>query len=121
MMALWETGLIDFWTHEVFNIRGAEKCLAPPDTTPKLVPIKLIDLTSAFFILGTGIRVSVLVFLIELIVSKYKREIKFKNKNSPSSAVVIVTTVEIDLINSPQNYPLMIVEESASVEVVKIE
>lgn len=79
-MALWETGLIDFWTREAMNARGGEKCLAPSSTLskPKLVPIKLIDLTSAFFIIGIGIGVSVLVFLIELITAKYKRESKHR-------------------------------------------
>ena len=117
-MALWETGLIDFWTREAMNARGGEKCLAPPNTKPKLVPIKLVDLTSAFFILGFGIGVSILTFLIELIVAKYKREMS-------SSSIVIVeiaaAVAEENDLNPQQNPQSMLVEESAEVVEIKQE
>ena len=38
-----------------------------------------MDLTSAFFILGIGTGLSILCFLLELIVGKYKREMKLRN------------------------------------------
>ena len=46
----------------------------------KDVPIKLVDLTGAFLILGIGLGLGILCFLMELIVAKYKHEMKLRDE-----------------------------------------
>ncbi len=115
-MALWETGLIDFLTSEAMNARGGEKCLAPPNTKPKLVSIKLVDLTSAFFILGFGIGVSILAFLIELIVAKYKRGMSSSSIVIVEIAAAVAEEKDLNALQNPQS--MLLVKES--VELVEI-
>lgn len=67
MMELWESGIGRFWVKN--SLLKAEECFALEVDRPlaKQASIKLVDLTSAFFILGVGISVSVLSFVWELI------------------------------------------------------
>lgn len=54
---------------------GAEKCLAKKESkssSVSQVPIRLEDLTSAFLILGLGLGMSVLCFLLELIRKRFE-------------------------------------------------
>lgn len=69
-----ESGLLNFVIKELPTIPRAEQCFA--DTTrreARLVPIQLSDLTSAFLILGIGIGLAVLTFLLELLYSRCRR------------------------------------------------
>lgn len=72
-MVLWERGLISFGVKNA--IPQASKCFAKTDPrknlsrrTGRQVPISLNDLMGAFFILGIGLGLSTLVFLIEKII-----------------------------------------------------
>jgi len=81
-MELRENGLLDFYSNEVLytpGSGGSDQCIKKQKKSAKDVPIKLVDLTSAFFILGIGLGLAILCFLLELIVGKYKREIKLSN------------------------------------------
>ena len=71
---MWESGLVDYWTKDVTP--KAENCFAtkrPKKESIKLVPIHLYDLTSAFLILGIGIGLATLCFLLELVYVRVKR------------------------------------------------
>ena len=73
-MDMWEFGLIDYWIKDVTP--KAEKCFAtthPKKESIKLVPIHLHDLTSAFLILGIGIGLATLCYLLELAYVRVKR------------------------------------------------
>lgn len=79
IMELRENGLLDFYSNEALYIPGSggsEQCFKKVKNSAKDTPIKLMDLTSAFFILGIGIRFAILCFLLELIVGKCKREMR---------------------------------------------
>ena len=78
-MELRENGLLDYYSNEGLYVPGSresDQCFKKVKNTAKDVPIKLVDLTSAFFILGIGTGLSILCFLLELIVAKYKHEMK---------------------------------------------
>ena len=79
-MELRENGLLDYYSNEdVPGSRESDKCFKEQNKSAKNVPIKLVDLTSALFILGIGFGLSILCFLLELIVGKYKHEMKMRN------------------------------------------
>ncbi len=68
---------MDYYGNQVLLVAGSggsEQCFTEKSPEAKDVPIKMVDLTSAFLILGIGLSLSILCFLLELIVSKYKRE-----------------------------------------------
>lgn len=58
----------------------AEQCTVANEkksqSVGRLTKIKLKDLTSAFFILGAGLGASVLIFLIELVIYRIRKQIK---------------------------------------------
>ena len=69
-MDLWESGLARFWVKSVTP--RADECL---DTnrkkkTARQVPIRLVDLTSAFLILGIGLGSAIICLMLERIQSK---------------------------------------------------
>lgn len=69
-MELWETGLNRIWVYN--ELPKAQVCLTNvkrnhQQQAPQ-TPIKLVDLTSAFFVLGIGISLSFLAFIVELMV-----------------------------------------------------
>ena len=73
-MDLWASGLMRFWVNTQPTIPKADQCFA--DSKPRvsrLVPIQLSDLTSAFLILGIGIALATLSFVLELIYFKLSR------------------------------------------------
>ena len=74
-MDLWEFGLIPYFIKEITP--KAYECFAPEktDKTVRLVPIYLYDLTSAFLILGIGVGLATLTFLLEIFYVKVKRHI----------------------------------------------
>ena len=72
----WEFGLVDHWVNEGFYIPGTDKCFDNKPKKARDVPINLVDLTGAFLILGIGLGLAILNFLIELIVAKYRHEMK---------------------------------------------
>ena len=89
-MKTMEAGLIEYWKKrgtykllkmeicEVKNIDESQKLGGKP------TPIKLIDLSSAFFVLGIGYTLLVLVFLLEKITSlicKFKMENLFVSEH----------------------------------------
>ena len=81
-MELRENGLLDYYSNEGLYVPGSresDKCFKEQNKSAKNVPIKLVDLTSALFILGIGFGLSILCFLLELIVGKYKHEMKMRN------------------------------------------
>jgi ionotropic glutamate receptor len=48
------------------NLPYVDKCLAKSNESARQKPIKLVDLTSAFFILGIGVSLALLSFLTEV-------------------------------------------------------
>ena len=111
-MAMWEYGLLDHWVEEAFHIPGAEKCFVKEKSTKKAA-IKLIDLTGAFLILGIGLGLATLCFLIERIVFVYQRGMKEMQQEQCKS--VMAETVKV------QSPAAAVVETAAVVEaVVKI-
>ena len=77
-MQIWEFALIEKFISDSFSIPNAEKCFAKKGKSAKDVPIKLVDLTGAFLILGIGLGLGILCFFIELIIGKYRREMELK-------------------------------------------
>ena len=70
-MHLTETGLIKFWMHHSYK---PSACLKKTSSSQaKISPIQLADLTSAFFILGIGLSLSTLAFLLELFRQNFKK------------------------------------------------
>ena len=71
-MDLWESGLLRFWIKELTP--KAEECFASrKKESARQVPIRLPVLTSAFLILGIGVGLAILCFLLELIYANFKR------------------------------------------------
>ena len=70
LMDLFESGLMRFWAKTVVPM--ADKCLTTKKrrTSSRQVPIYLVDLTSAFLILGVGLGLAILTFLLEHIYSR---------------------------------------------------
>ena len=72
-MDLWESGLIRYWVNE--RVPKADECYRSSDKIQKVstreVPIHLHDLTSAFLILGIGIGLAALSFLLELFYPRF--------------------------------------------------
>lgn len=67
-MQLAETGLILNWMSNIPWFPKADECFAESSRkTAKITSIKLIDLTSAFFIFGVGIAFSALICFAELV------------------------------------------------------
>ena len=72
-MRLWETGLSQVWINELVPI-WAHRCSAKkPKASTRQAGIKLVDLTSAFLILGIGIGLGSLSFLLEIITARLLR------------------------------------------------
>ena len=83
-----EFGLMDKFISDAFSIPNAEKCFAKNENSAKDVPIKLVDLTGAFLILGIGLGLGILCFLIELIIGKYRREMESMRRNGRNEIAV---------------------------------
>ncbi|XP_046453943.1 ionotropic receptor 93a-like [Daphnia pulex] len=68
LMDLWESGLVKFWVNNLPTLPKADACFVDSKRgVSRPVAIKLTDLTSAFLILGIGIGLAILVFMLELI------------------------------------------------------
>ena len=94
-----ENGLLDYYSNEVLYVPGSggsEQCFKNQKSAAKDTPIKLVDLTSAFFVLGIGLGLSILCFLIELIVSKYKKEMQLRNTTVIVPIIVVPAAVNFD-------------------------
>ncbi len=88
MIQLWETGLPPFWIKK--TISSAPKCFAKakPRTSSRQVPIRLEDLTGAFFVLGIGFCLTLLAFLAEKILYlRSRRRARPSALNSLNQAV----------------------------------
>ena len=72
-MDLREFGLVGHWVKEITP--KAEKCLntKTKDKSIRQIPINLYDLTSAFLILGIGLGLGILCFLLELVYIRVQR------------------------------------------------
>ncbi len=71
---MWEGGFVRYWVNHLPTIPKADECFAEnKHRVSRLVPIQLTDLTSAFLILGIGIGLATLTFLLETIHSKWRR------------------------------------------------
>ncbi len=73
MWRLMEYGLYDYWKREY--VRSIEKCNSNPTGNQKKSqgkepnkPIRLMELSSAFLILGVGLSLSFFVFLMERVI-----------------------------------------------------
>ena len=78
-MELWETGLIVIWMKNV--VPRAPKCFAktkPRANSTRQVTIKTMDLAAPFFILGIGLGLATIAFLVEIIIH-YNHRFKFGN------------------------------------------
>ena len=77
---LWETGLMIHWIRTNSPSMNVDRCLAKSKDSARQKPIKLVDLTSAFFILGIGTGVAMIRFLYELIYFHfYQRRLRSNN------------------------------------------
>ncbi len=66
MLQVWETGLGNFGVDQL--TRGGEQCLTKKrKKSVRQAGIKLEDLTSAFLMLGVGVGLASICFLIEII------------------------------------------------------
>lgn len=72
LLRAWDAGLIDYRVKS--NKLNIDKC--QPDhikkTGPKIRPLSLVHLSGPFVILLLGLSISFLVFLVELIISRWK-------------------------------------------------
>jgi hypothetical protein len=77
LMDLYESGLCQFWVKQLPSIPKAEECFANDKrrVVSRPAPIQLTDLTSAFLILGIGIGLATLAFLLETIYAKWKQNV----------------------------------------------
>lgn len=65
-----DVGLLDYWTRRYYP--GRNKCSEPLSTEiSNQTRLSLSYLSSAFILLGCGLLISAIVFLIEVWVSKY--------------------------------------------------
>lgn len=75
---MWEYGILDKWKRDMQPAR-IELCAAGNKKNGPVAQqssIKLIDLSSAFFVLGVGVSVSLIAFLFEIIVASTSRRIE---------------------------------------------
>jgi ionotropic glutamate receptor len=74
---IYEFSLLRFWIKQLPTIPNADECFAnnKRKVVSRPVPIQLADLTSAFLILGIGIGLATLVFLLETIYAKWKQHV----------------------------------------------
>ena len=95
-MEMWAFGLIDHWINEACFVPNAERCFTPQrdETLKKAVPIKILDLKSAFLIYSMGIGLAFLVFLLELTVDKYHKRIQMTALSAISLANNLPSTTE---------------------------
>jgi ionotropic glutamate receptor len=69
-----ETGIIRFVVNNLPTVPRADECLVENKRrVSRPVPIQLTDLISAFLILGIGMGLATLIFLLEKIVSIWRR------------------------------------------------
>ena len=126
-MQLWETGLLDKFVNDYFNVPNAEKCFSKKKSSAKDVPIKLVDLTGAFLILGIGLGAGILCFLIELIVAKFRREMKLtremthqlepeEKSKPPSSSSSVEVPIEVAATDDGQPRQSTIEKEEVVME-----
>jgi len=95
-MEMWAFGLIDHWINEACFVPNAERCFAPQrdETLKKAVPIKILDLKSAFLIYSMGIGLAFLVFLLELIIYKYHKKIEMMTLSANNVVNNLPSTTE---------------------------
>ena len=73
-MELWETGLLNKFVSDTFNIPNAEECFSTKKSTARDEPNKMVDSTDAFLILGIGLGAGIFCFWIEaLLVNTEKK------------------------------------------------
>ena len=114
-MELWETGLLNKFVSDTFNIPNAEECFSTKKSTARDEPIKLVDSTDAFLILGIGLGAGILCFWIELIIGKYRKERKLmremtreqiaEKKSADPSSLSSVEGVIIEAENDEKHHP----------------
>lgn len=67
-----ETGLVDVW--KMNHVPSMERCkLGNQGKNKKPTAITLVQLSSAFVVLGIGLSLAVFSFLLEIILSHFKR------------------------------------------------
>lgn len=95
LMYVWETGLVPYWVQNV--IPKAYACFDKNQqkTTSKPNAIKLVDLTSAFLILGVGLGLGIIFFIFEIM--HYRLIRRFRVKNPPKQLGI--------KINAPEELP----------------
>ncbi|XP_059350480.1 glutamate receptor ionotropic, delta-2-like [Daphnia carinata] len=74
---LWETGLMIYWLKNNLQL-SVDKCLVKNKDSARQRAIKLVDLTSAFFILGIGIGFALSSFVIEVVYFHLQRRQSLK-------------------------------------------
>ena len=65
-MHLWKTVLARFWANGLIPIPARQCSTKKCKTSARQVGITLVDLSSAFLILGTGVGLGLLSFLVEI-------------------------------------------------------
>lgn len=71
---MWGSGILEKWKKDLLPPR-VNVCLAKQNKIQPLAQtssVKLVDLTSAFFVLGIGCSLSLIVFLFEIVVNYSK-------------------------------------------------
>lgn len=78
---LWESGLLVHWLRKYTP--NVDKCML--DTVKprgRMTSISLLDLSSAFLLLGFGVGLSIVVFLLEIVTLLTRKVTKIRSKNS---------------------------------------
>ena len=76
LQQFWENGIMDRMFAK-FTPK-IDKCMVDKKEPPKLSPLKLVDLSSAFVILGIGCGLSLVAFLFEMCMASLQRSRKLK-------------------------------------------
>ena len=64
---MWQAGINAYWMQNSYP-SYVDQCIMPPKEEAKQVPIKLMEVSSAYVILGIGSGLSVFFFILELVI-----------------------------------------------------
>ena len=67
ILLMWQAGINAYWMQNSYP-SYVDECIAPPKDEAKQVPIKLMEVSSAYVILGIGSGLTMVIFVVELLV-----------------------------------------------------
>ena len=72
---MWQAGINAYWMRNSYP-SYVDQCIVPPKDEAKEVPIKLMELSSAFVILGIGSGLTIVIFAVELLFGRVTKKRK---------------------------------------------